>query len=219
MLCLWNRRCSSTRFHRARRIAAIGVEIAKFHFWTSWSFAFFFLIIIKNESLEVFFSHPYQCFLCRAADWNLNEPTWNGRMRMVSSGAQLNIKLEDKMSGQLFANCPVEAYPGVAIEPVSDSSRYFVLRIQDDNGRSAFIGVGFGVSLLFTRAMMTNVFLSSVYIAFCRIDLIRSTSTSRFKIISNMLKMRRLSRKKRMSRNLNWISDLRKEKQSKSTWK
>lgn len=137
---------------------------------------------------------------------------------MVSSGAQLNIKLEDKMSGQLFANCPVEAYPGVAIEPVSDSSRYFVLRIQDDNGRSAFIGVGFGVSLLFTRAMMTtNVFLSSVYIAFCRIDLIRSTSTSRSKIISNMLRMRRLSRKKRMSRNLNWISDLRKEKQSKST--
>lgn len=110
-------------------------------------FCIFFLIIIKNESLEVFFSHPYQCFLCRAADWNLNEPTWNGRMRMVSSGAQLNIKLEDKMSGQLFANCPVEAYPGVAIEPVSDSSRYFVLRIQDDNGRSAFIGVGFGVSL------------------------------------------------------------------------
>lgn len=64
---------------------------------------------------------------------------------MVSSGPSLNIKLEDKISGQLFANCPVEAYPGVAIEPVSDSSRYFVLRIQDDNGRSAFIGIGFGV--------------------------------------------------------------------------
>lgn len=133
-----------------------------------------------------FFFHPYQRFLCRAADWNLNEPTWNGRMRMVSSGAQLNIKLEDKMSGQLFANCPVEAYPGVAIEPVSDSSRYFVLRIQDDNGRSAFIGVGFGVSLLFTRTMTTTLFLSSVYIVFCRIDLIRSTSTSRSKITSNM---------------------------------
>jgi adaptin ear-binding coat-associated protein 1/2 len=56
----------------------------------------------------------------------------------------LNIKLEDKITGQLFANCPVEAYPGVAIESVSDSSRYFVLRIQDDNGRSAFIGIGFG---------------------------------------------------------------------------
>jgi hypothetical protein len=63
---------------------------------------------------------------------------------MVACGPSLNIKLEDKISGQLFANCPVEAYPGVAIEAVSDSSRYFVLRIQDDNGRSAFIGIGFG---------------------------------------------------------------------------
>lgn len=84
-------------------------------------------------------------------------------MRMVSSGAALNIKLEDKMSGQLFANCPVEAYPGVAIEPVSDSSRYFVLRIQDDNGRSAFIGVGFGVSLLFAKATTTTIFLSCLH--------------------------------------------------------
>lgn len=65
-------------------------------------------------------------------------------MRMVTNGNTLNIKLEDKVTGQLFANCPVEAYPGMAIEAVSDSSRYFVLRIQDDGGRSAFIGIGFG---------------------------------------------------------------------------
>ncbi|CAO1392925.1 unnamed protein product [Diamesa hyperborea] len=80
----------------------------------------------------------------RAADWNLNEPTWTGRLRMVSNGNALIVKLEDKTSGQLFANCPVEAYPGVAIESVSDSSRYFVLRIQNDNGQTAFIGLGFG---------------------------------------------------------------------------
>lgn len=63
---------------------------------------------------------------------------------MVTKGNQLEIKLEDKISGQLYAKCPVEGYPGVAIETVSDSSRYFVIRIQDDNGRSAFIGLGFG---------------------------------------------------------------------------
>ena len=28
----------------------------------------------------------------------------------------------------------MKEYPGVAVETVSDSSRYFVLRIQDDNG-------------------------------------------------------------------------------------
>lgn len=70
----------------------------------------------------------------RAADWNLAEPTWTGRLRMVSKGKTLAVKLEDKNTGALFANCPIEAYPGVAIESVSDSSRYFVLRIQDDNG-------------------------------------------------------------------------------------
>ncbi|XP_072754798.1 NECAP-like protein CG9132 isoform X1 [Anoplolepis gracilipes] len=79
----------------------------------------------------------------RAADWNLQEPSWTGRMRLVSQGDNITIKLEDKITGELFAKCPIEQYPGIAVEPVTDSSRYFVLRIQDDNGRSAFIGVGF----------------------------------------------------------------------------
>lgn len=64
-------------------------------------------------------------------------------MRLVSQGDAVTIKLEDKVSGELFAKCPIDTYPGIAVEPVTDSSRYFVLRIQDDNGRSAFIGVGF----------------------------------------------------------------------------
>ncbi|XP_075155801.1 NECAP-like protein CG9132 [Haematobia irritans] len=80
----------------------------------------------------------------RAADWNLGEPTWTGRMRLAAKGTALNLKLEDKTSGALFANCPIDTYPGVAIESVSDSSRYFVIRVQDDNGRSAFLGLGFG---------------------------------------------------------------------------
>ncbi|XP_037938488.1 NECAP-like protein CG9132 [Teleopsis dalmanni] len=80
----------------------------------------------------------------RAADWNLGEPTWTGRMRLVAKGTACNLKLEDKTTGALFANCPIDTYPGVAIEAVSDSSRYFVIRVQDDNGRSAFLGLGFG---------------------------------------------------------------------------
>lgn len=39
-------------------------------------------------------------------------------------------------AGELFAQAPVKEYPGVAVETVSDSSRYFVLRIQDDNGEN-----------------------------------------------------------------------------------
>ncbi|XP_046875539.1 adaptin ear-binding coat-associated protein 1 [Hypomesus transpacificus] len=80
----------------------------------------------------------------RAADWKLDLPDWSGRMRVTAKGKVAYIKLEDKVSGELFAQAPVQEFPGIAVESVSDSSRYFVLRIQDDNGRSAFIGVGFG---------------------------------------------------------------------------
>uniref|UniRef100_A0A4W5RJI4 Adaptin ear-binding coat-associated protein 1 n=1 Tax=Hucho hucho TaxID=62062 RepID=A0A4W5RJI4_9TELE len=80
----------------------------------------------------------------RAADWKLDVPDWSGRMRITAKGKVAYIKLEDKVSGELFAQAPVTEYPGIAVETVSDSSRYFVLRIQDGNGRSAFIGVGFG---------------------------------------------------------------------------
>lgn len=38
-------------------------------------------------------------FNYRAADWKLEEPDWTGRMRIVSKGKDLFIKLEDKTSG------------------------------------------------------------------------------------------------------------------------
>lgn len=78
----------------------------------------------------------------KAADWNLQNPDWTGRLRVVAKAGNCYIKLEDK-AGDLFAQCPVEQYPGVAVEAVMDSSRYFVIRIQDDSGRNAFIGIGF----------------------------------------------------------------------------
>lgn len=88
---------------------------------------FYFNIVYIELCLNLF-------NLNRAADWNLQEPQWTGRMRLVSKGDELIIKLEDKTSGELFAKCPIDKYPGVALEAVTDSSRYFVVRIQDDNG-------------------------------------------------------------------------------------
>ncbi|EDM01977.1 rCG30327 [Rattus norvegicus] len=79
----------------------------------------------------------------RASDWKLDQPDWTGRLRITSKGKIAYIKLEDKVSGELFAQAPVEQYPGIAVETVADSSRYFVIRIQDGTGRSAFIGIGF----------------------------------------------------------------------------
>lgn len=37
-------------------------------------------------------------------------------------------------SGELFAQAPVDQFPGMAVESVTDSSRYFVIRIEDGNG-------------------------------------------------------------------------------------
>lgn len=54
------------------------------------------------------------------------------------------IRLEDSNTGELFAACHV--HPGkreTTVESVSDSSRYFVLRIDDGQGKHAFIGLGF----------------------------------------------------------------------------
>lgn len=79
-------------------------------------------------------SRPLIFHVRRASDWNLQEPQWVGRMRLVAKGKDCILKLEDKMSGELFAQCPIDVYPGPAVEAVADSSRYFVLRIQDDNG-------------------------------------------------------------------------------------
>ena len=48
-------------------------------------------------------------------------------------------------SGEIFGVCPVaHGQRSVAVEPVSDSSRYFVLRLLDKaTGRHAFVGLGF----------------------------------------------------------------------------
>ncbi|XP_007541707.2 adaptin ear-binding coat-associated protein 2 [Poecilia formosa] len=79
----------------------------------------------------------------RAADWKLDEPAWSGRLKITAKGKKAFIKLEDRNTGELYAQAPVEQYPGNAVEAVTDSSRYFVIRIEDGTGRHAFIGLGF----------------------------------------------------------------------------
>lgn len=79
----------------------------------------------------------------KAADWKLDSPDWTGRMKLVAIGKRLELRLEDKSTGALYAKCPIEAFPGVCIEPVTDSSRYFVIRLKNDAGQTAFVGCGF----------------------------------------------------------------------------
>lgn len=43
------------------------------------------------------------------------------------------------LTGELFAKSLIDQYPGVAVEAVLDSSRYFVIKIQDDTGYEMFL--------------------------------------------------------------------------------
>ena len=78
----------------------------------------------------------------KANSWALDNPEWTGKLRLVSKGEGCAIRLEERGSGKLYAECPIEAHPSPAVESVTDSSRYFVIRVSD-SGRTAHLGVGF----------------------------------------------------------------------------
>ncbi|TXT15560.1 hypothetical protein VHUM_00063 [Vanrija humicola] len=78
----------------------------------------------------------------KAADWNVEEFLWKGRLRVIEVGSRCDIRLEDATTGELFAQT-VYSSPWTQVEPVLDSSRYFVLRVEGDGGKRAYIGMGF----------------------------------------------------------------------------
>ena len=64
----------------------------------------------------------------------------------MSKGNECQIRLLDPNSGELYAQAPINADQPSPVEAVIDSSRFFVLRIEDmvaKSGRYAFIGLGF----------------------------------------------------------------------------
>lgn len=76
----------------------------------------------------------------RASDWP-KEPTWTGKLRVIAKGKMAAIILLDAHTNQTFAVCPVS--DEAAVERTLDSGRYFVLRIQNAQGKHAFIGIAF----------------------------------------------------------------------------
>ncbi|KAL4190343.1 hypothetical protein AMTRI_Chr07g24230 [Amborella trichopoda] len=84
-------------------------------------------------------SGGYKC-----GEWLQSDKIWSGRLRVVSCKDRCEIRLEDPNTCELFAACFV--LPGQrenSVETVLDSSRYFVLKIEDGSGKHAFIGLGF----------------------------------------------------------------------------
>lgn len=83
----------------------------------------------------------------RADEWNINKWDWEGALKVISKGEDCTIRLEDNITGELYAQAPVRGDQPLPIEAVIDSSRFFVLRVEDNSGpqarRHAFIGIGF----------------------------------------------------------------------------
>jgi len=75
----------------------------------------------------------------RASDWP-KDPSWTGKMKIVAKGRVAGIFLLDDKNN-VFAVCQVT--DDAAVERCLDSGRYFVLRITNQQGRHAFIGIAF----------------------------------------------------------------------------
>jgi adaptin ear-binding coat-associated protein 1/2 len=80
----------------------------------------------------------------RAQEWEGNH-IWSGRCKVVAKGNHCEVRLEDSTTGESFGTCPINSTPNAppSVEPVTDSSRYFVLRVEDGHGNHAYIGLGF----------------------------------------------------------------------------
>jgi hypothetical protein len=74
----------------------------------------------------------------RGADWR--DEVWCGTLKVVERGEMTLVLLVDKNTGNIFAVCPIR---DGAVDRCVDSSRYFVLRIENANKRHIFIGVAF----------------------------------------------------------------------------
>ncbi|KAL8461126.1 hypothetical protein ACS0TY_032557 [Phlomoides rotata] len=82
----------------------------------------------------------------RADEWDVNKWAWEGTLKVISKGVECIIRLEDKTTGELYARAFLRDGELHPVETVIDSSRYFVLRVEENIGgrlRHAFIGIGF----------------------------------------------------------------------------
>lgn len=91
----------------------------------------------------------------KAGEWGDMEAfLWKGRLRIMENSASptCSIRLEDGDSGELFAECPYDV-TGTSVEPVLDSSRYFVLRVESEgpDGRKKKAYIGMGVSITWAQ--------------------------------------------------------------------
>ncbi|KAJ0392673.1 hypothetical protein P43SY_006952 [Pythium insidiosum] len=107
----------------------------------------------------------------RADAWDPEHPFMTGALRVLQKGDACWVRLYEPLGADaaaertLFAQCPVEITPELPLEvyvqDCADSSRYFLLRVEDDTTkRRAYIGIGFaerGSALDFKAALLDYV--------------------------------------------------------------
>ncbi|KAL3509222.1 hypothetical protein ACH5RR_028623 [Cinchona calisaya] len=110
-----------------------------------------------EEAIELILFQVSECYVYlipprksaasyRADEWNVNKWAWEGALKVISKGEECIIRLEDKTTGELYAQAFLRDGEPHPVEPVIDSSRYFVLRVEENiegRLRHAFIGIGF----------------------------------------------------------------------------
>ncbi|KAF8077776.1 adaptin ear-binding coat-associated protein 1 [Lyophyllum atratum] len=78
----------------------------------------------------------------RANEWgDLAQPLWKGRLRIIEKSQGAALQFEDGQTGLVFAKADYDP-TRPSVEAVLDSSRYFVVRVEDA-GKKAYIGMGF----------------------------------------------------------------------------
>ncbi|XP_021718271.1 uncharacterized protein At1g03900-like [Chenopodium quinoa] len=111
----------------------------------------------EDDPIELVLFHVPECYVYiipprktaasyRADEWDVNKWAWEGVLKVISKGEECIIRLEDKSTGELYARAFLRKGEQHPVEPVIDSSRYFVLRIEENIGgrlRHAFVGIGF----------------------------------------------------------------------------
>lgn len=87
---------------------------------------------------------------CSAEDWNLSKPLKTCHLLVEQRGDTLFADFTDGSDGSLFCQAQINLVTNpdlrmdTWLEPVVDSSRYFVIKIHDPNsGREALVGFGF----------------------------------------------------------------------------
>ncbi|CAG7830420.1 unnamed protein product [Allacma fusca] len=79
----------------------------------------------------------------RAADWNIGQPVWFGKLLIHKIGQwRCHLELRD-VDGRIYGSASIRDYPSRDFEPVIDSSRYFTLGMSDSDGNVQLVGIGF----------------------------------------------------------------------------